>query len=107
MGKFPECAHIGVDIVRLILNSGPTASQTTGKPGLDLVLNGFARVVHFPHEISQFVKELIDLAILMLYPLPLDNVKVSAQRLTETGLYQLKEAGPLAVRAILVEGYPI
>src|SRR5712691_10681361 len=107
VGKFSECAHIGGDIVRLVLNSGPAASQTTREPGLDLVLNGFARVAHFPHEISQLVKELIDLAILVLYPLPFDNVKVSAKRLTETGLYQVKKAGPLAVWGILVEGNPL
>src|SRR6266852_5199947 len=96
VGKFSECAHIGGDIVRLVLNSGPTASQTTGEPGLNFLFHGFARVAHLPHEISQLVKELIDLAILMLYPLPFDNVKVSAKRLTDPGSYEIEEAGPLA-----------
>src|SRR6266852_8651564 len=107
VGKFSECTHIGGDIVRLVLNSGPAVPQTTREPGLDFVLNGFARVAHYPHQISQFVKELIDLAILVLYPLPLDNVKVSAKRLTKASSYTIEEAGPLAVWGILVEGNPL
>src|SRR5712691_11305386 len=107
VGKFSECAHIGGDIVRLVLNSGPAASQTTREPGLDLVLDGFARVAHFPHEISQLVKELIDLAILMLYPLPFDDVKVPAKGLAKMSLYEIEETEPLAVWGIIVEGNPL
>src|SRR4030088_1043849 len=98
VGKFSKCAHIGGNVIGFVLNCSPTAPQTTREPGLDFVLNGFTRVAHFPHEISQLIKELIDLAILMLYPFPFDNVEVSAKGLTNTGSYEVKEAGPLAVR---------
>jgi hypothetical protein len=41
--------------------------------------------------------ELINLAILMLYPLPFDKLKVTAKGLTKNGLHKIEEAGPLMV----------
>jgi hypothetical protein len=107
MGKFSECSHIGGNVIGLVLNSSPATSQTTREPGLYFVINSFTRVAYFPHEISQLVQELIDLAILMLYPFPFGDVKVSAKGLTKTSSYEVEEAGPLAVWGILVEGNPL
>jgi hypothetical protein len=38
--------------------------------------------------------------------LPFYNVELLAKRLTKAGSYEIKEAGPLAVRGILVKGKP-
>jgi hypothetical protein len=78
VGEFSKCALICEYIFGLVLNCSPAMSQTTGEPGLDLVLNGFSRVAYFPHEISQLVKELIDLSTLMLdfFPILLRRVLV-------------------------------
>jgi hypothetical protein len=43
----------------------------------------------------------------MLYPFPFHDIEISAKGLAETGSYEIKEAGPLAVWGILVEGNPL
>jgi hypothetical protein len=107
VSEVTECTHIGGDVIRLVLNSGPTPSQTTRQPRLDFVFNGFARVSHFPHEVTQLVKELINLSVLMPNLFPFDHIKVATERLTKASLDQVKEDAPLAVRGILVEGNPL
>jgi hypothetical protein len=97
VGEFSKCNHICRDIFGLVLNCGPAASQTTGNPGPDLVLNGLTRVARFPNEISQLVKELIELSILMLDLFPFYDVEVSAKGLTKAGSYEIKKTRPLAV----------
>jgi hypothetical protein len=107
VGEFSKCAHIGSDVFRLVLNCCPASSQTTDEAGLDLVLNCLSRVAHFPHEITQLVKELIDLAILMFDLFPFHDIKVSTKGLTKTSSYKIEEAGPLALWGVLVEGNPL
>ena len=43
----------------------------------------------------------------MLYPLPFDNVKVSAKGLTKTGSYEVEETGPFEVWTVVIKGNPL
>jgi hypothetical protein len=43
----------------------------------------------------------------MLDLFPFHDIKVSTKGLTKTGSYEIEEAGPLAVRGVLVEGNPL